>query len=74
MSDTQDFKDSLGRIQGRFREFKYRLGDEYIFGGSKMGEDPCVAYPNIDPKKWKQFVAYRKSKEFQVYLLYINSS
>ena len=70
--DTKDFKDyCLGRIQKRFSEFKYRLGEDYIFEGSKMGEDPCIAYPNIELEKWKNFVAYRKSKEFQVY---INSS
>ena len=57
-----------------FSEFKYRLDEDYIFGGSKMGEDPCIVYPNIEPEKWKKFVKYRKSKEFQVYLLYMYSS
>ena len=76
VQDTQDSKDyyCLGRIQGRFREFKYRLGEDYIFGGAKMGEDPCLAYPNIEPEKWNEFVKYRTSAAFKVYLLYMYSS
>ena len=38
------------RFSKRFSEFKYRLGEDYIFGGSKIGEDPCIAYPNIEPR------------------------
>ena len=73
--DAKDFKEFIWkRLSKMFSEFKYRLGEDYIFGGFKMGEDPCIAYPNIEPEKWKKFVKYRKSKEFQVYLLYMYSS
>ena len=43
-------------------------------GGSKMGENPCIAYPNIEQEKWKEFVKYRTSEAFKVYLLYMYSS
>ena len=75
MPDTKDFREyTLKRLSKRFSEFKYRLGEDYIFRGCKMGEDPCIAYPNIEPKKWKEFVKYRTSEAFKVYLLYMYSS
>ena len=34
VSDTQDFREYiLKRLSKRFAEFKYRLGEDYIFGG-----------------------------------------
>lgn len=75
MPDTKDFKEFVWqKIAKRFSEFKYNLAKDYIFGGSKMGEDPCIAYPNIEPEKWKEFVKYRTSEAFKVYLLYMYSS
>ena len=75
MPDTKDFKEFVWqKIAKRFSEFKYNMDKDYIFGGSKMGEDPCIAYPNIELDKWKEFVKYQKSEAFKVYLLYMYSS
>ena len=67
--DTEAFKEyCLHRVQDRWKDFKYMLGLEYIFGAARMGQNPCDRYQNIDPETWEKFVRYRMSKEFQVYL------
>ena len=67
--DTEAFREyCLHRVQDRWKDFKHRLGQEYIFGGARMGQNPCDTYQNIDPATWEKFKRYRLSKEFQVYL------
>ena len=67
--DTEAFREyCLHRVQDRWKDFKHRLGQEYIFGGARMGQTPCDKYQNIDPATWEKFVRYRLSKKFQVYL------
>ena len=53
VSDTEAFREyCLHRVQDRWKDFKHLLGQEYIFGGARMGQTPCDKYQNIDPATW----------------------